>query len=131
MNILDRAGILFFKEELIGENSKQIKMFEGSKPRGIEELGRIRLYEEKIRIERHFKSTDPSIGVFLTAHPSHGLLGKTTNDPGSSALIWKEEEGIRHSIKWEAHPEMPWVEQEPPKARLTPEGKVHKKAMLT
>ena len=129
MILLDKKGIDFFRAELTKETERQIKMFEGNAPTEImeREIGRVRLYEEKARIGKHFMVTEPSIGGFERNHPHHGLLGKVIGMGASAALIWLEIEGMRHSIKGSIEPTLVWEQEKLPKARLTNTGKFQKK----
>jgi len=128
MNILDEEGIAFFKRELLAETERQLRLFESQTNPLQEEFGRIKLYDDRTKITRHFTICTPDIGAFLSNHPSHGLLGKLHEDVTTASLVWKEQEGLRHSLMETLHPDLPWNKNgEPPKARLTESGKITKK----
>lgn len=129
MTILDKNGVKFFRTELTKDTDRQIAMFETNPPSelGHRELGRIRLYEEKTKITRHFFVCETDKGLYASNHPHHGLVGKLEGLPASSCLVWKEIEGIRHSINATISTELEWENSSPPKTRLTTEGKFQKK----
>jgi hypothetical protein len=129
MVLLDKNGVEFFRQELTKETDRQIAMFEQRAPSEIteREMGRIRLYEEKVKINHHFMLTERDRGAFESNHPHHGLLGKISGLKASSALLWREVEGLRYGIRAEVETDLTWEDKTPPKARLTKEGKFRKK----
>lgn len=129
MTLLDKVGVDFFRTELTKETDRQIAMFEGSSPKELaaREIGRIRLYDEKIKISRHFLVSEPDKGGFESNHPHHGLIGKITGMTGSSCLIWIELEGLRHSIQSAIAVDLEWENNKPPNVHLTSKGKFAKR----
>lgn len=126
--ILDEQGVAFFRKELLEETDKQISQFElASEGVSQRELGRIRLYEERAKIRRHFEICDSEIGAFLNNAQNHGLLGKLKQDVTSAGLTWKEIEGMRHSLQGLLLPDLNWQNNQPPKSRLTEQGQIVKK----
>lgn len=132
MTLLDKAGISFFKAELTKDTQRQIAMFETDPPDdlAIREIGRIRLYEEKVKIEHHFAISEPDKACFESHHPHHGLLSKVAGLDSSSSLVWAEIDGLRHSVRGSVETELRWNGETPPKVRLTRDGKFEKKAVL-
>lgn len=132
MTILDHKGISFFQKELLEETNRQLAFFETDPPAEVaaREMGRLRLYEERAKIRRHFFICEENLGAYDTNHPQHGLLGKLEGNPGSACLIWLEFEGLRHSIKTSVENDLTWMENRPPEARLTSKGIFKKKMRL-
>ena len=128
MNILYRDGVEFFKNELLKETHKQLEMFEEHPPEEVmlREVGRIRLYDERAKIQRHFLICEDDRGGFESKHPQHGILGKLLASESSAGLTWLEFEGIRHSIQSFLSPELLWEGGKLPKAHLTESGKFKK-----
>jgi hypothetical protein len=126
MNKLDKNGIRFFRRELLDETNRQLELFETSAPKEIasREFGRIKLYDDRHKIERHFVITSTEVGGYETNHPFHALLGPLEGSPGSSILVWKEIEGIRHELNAEIQTQTVWKETTPPEVRLTLTGEV-------
>lgn len=128
MNILDTAGLNFFRREMLTETNQQIRLFESQPPCPLQELGRIRLYEERAKITRHFDSCDKTIGVYLTNHLHQALLGRVENGTHCLSLTWEEQESLRHSLASHTHKDILWEKnQKPPKVLLTAEGNVVRK----
>jgi hypothetical protein len=127
--LLDNNSLEFFKEELIEETDRKLRLFEVGNIKS-NELGRIRLYEEKSRIKGYFKLIDESVGLLLVNSPSQGLLGKLKDSLESVGLTWKEIEGTRFDLFDSNLPEITWEEwaenNKPPKVRLTESGKIVK-----
>ncbi len=127
--VLDESSLDFFQEELLAETDNKLKLFEIGNLSS-NELGRIRLYEEKSKIKSYFKLIDKSIGLLLINNPSQGLLGKLKESLESAGLTWKEIEGTRFDLFDSCYPEIIWSEweenQKPPKVRLTESGKIVK-----
>lgn len=129
MTLLDSAGIRFFKEELLKETNRQLMMFEENPPPdvAIREVGRIRLYDDRSKIQKHFFVCEPDCGAYESNHPQHGVIGKLEGNSASATLVWRELEGLRHSLKAEVENDLIWIEKKVPDARLTREGKFRKK----
>jgi hypothetical protein len=129
MEILDKSSLEFFKRELLEETEKKLRLFEIGNINS-NELGRIRLYEEKSRINAYFKLLDDKVGLLLINNPAQGLLGKIRESIESAGLTWKEIEGTRYDLFDSCHPEITWEQWEktqvPPKVRLTESGKIVK-----
>ena len=127
MNILDKPALEFFHKDMLEETNQNIRIFEGQSHGKFHELGRIRLYEERSKITKHFESCDKNIGIFLSHHPTQTLLGRIETGQHSLSLSWKEMESIRHSIDAQTHPKILWINPSiPPKVRLTADGEVLK-----
>lgn len=126
---LNYQSMKFFEDELIEDTDRKLRLFE---VRNIDmnELGRIRLYEEKARIKGYFKLIDSSMGLLLINNPSQGILGKLQESLESVGLTWKEVEGTRFDLFDSCYPEITWEDWEenasPPKVRLTESGKIVK-----
>jgi hypothetical protein len=128
MNILDTAGLNFFRREMLAETNQQIRLFEAQRPSQLQELGRIRLYEERAKITRHFESCDKNIGVYLNNRLHQALLGRVENGTHCLSLTWEEQESLRHSLTAHTHTDILWEKnQNPPKVLLTAEGNVVRK----
>jgi hypothetical protein len=127
MNLLDKSGLEFFRKDMMDETNQQIRLFETQSHGKYQELGRIRLYEERSKITRHFESCDKNIGVFLSHHPTQALLGRIETGEHSLSLAWKELDSIRHSLEADNHPNLIWEKKTiPPKVRLTASGEILK-----
>jgi hypothetical protein len=126
--------MVFFETELLSETEKQLKFFERNTSSRNEELGRIRLYEERILIKGYFSLCEKEIGVLLINENCQAILGKIKNTIESASLGWKEQEGLRYDISETCHPEITWDGYEKdgstPKARLTSRGEIVKKLIL-
>lgn len=128
MNILDTAGLNFFRREMLEETNQQIRLFEAQRHSNLQELGRIRLYEERAKITRHFDSCDKTIGVYLNNRLHQALLGRVETGVHSLSLTWEEQESLRHSLSSHTHSDLLWEKNnKPPKVLLTPEGNVVRK----
>jgi hypothetical protein len=129
MTALDTTGILFFEKELLKETIRQLEMFEAEPPQECapRELGRIRLYEDREKIQTHFLLCTKTVGAFDSNRPSHGLLGKLKENPRGASLVWQECEGIRHSLFQQVEEEIQWEGNQVPRARLTSKGRFKKK----
>lgn len=142
MNVLNEEGMEFFENELLSETEKQLKFFErstnnkgfGQENKKSEELGRVRLYEERVLIKGYFTLCEKEVGLLLTNQNCQAILGKIKNTIESASLGWKEQEGIRYDISETCHPEITWENYEkdgsPPKARLTSKGEVVKRLLV-
>lgn len=121
---LDKNGVQFFKRDLLEETNRQLEMFEKTAPPEIaqREFGRLRLYDDRMKIERHFLITRQDLGAYEDSHPFHGLIGPLDGGSGSACLIWKELEGLRHSLSARVEENLVWKDQEPPEARLSVRG---------
>ena len=127
MNLLVRNALEFFRRDMLQETNQQIRLFEAQSHSKLTELGRIRLYEERSKITKHFDSCDKNIGVFLTCHPVQALLGRISHGQQSHSLSWMELQSIRHSLEAHLHSDLLWDNpNEPPKVCLTNEGKIEK-----
>jgi hypothetical protein len=127
--VLDNSSVKFFEEELLRETDRKLKLFEVGNLRN-NELGRIRLYEERSKIKSYFKIIDEEMGLLLINNPAQGLLGKLKQSLESVGLTWKEIEGTRFDLFDSCHPDIIWSDWEenktPPKVRLTESGKIVK-----
>jgi len=127
--ILDEPSLEFFEEELLRETEKKLRLFEIGNLHS-NEMGRIRLYEERSKITSYFKLLDKSVGLLLINNPSQGLLGKVKESLESVGLTWKEIEGTRFDLFDSCYPEITWEDwkenKNPPKVRLTETGKIVK-----
>lgn len=129
--VLDKSEVAFFKQTLLDDTESQIRLLE--RTRNIEgklEFGRVRLYEERSSIERHFNRSSEDKGLLLRTDPSFGLILKVKTSIQSSVLTWKETEGYRHTVMGLVRDDLPWENGEPPKARLTEGGKITKKVEI-
>jgi hypothetical protein len=133
MHVLNSEGLSFFKEELLSDTENKIKFLEklSYKDCPSPEIGRIHLYEQRAIINQHFEICDSDIAVFLTNHPSHGLLGKVKETIESASLCWLEKDGIRYSLIPQTHKNFHWKNSEPPPVRLTETGTLKPKPLLT
>lgn len=133
MNLLNKEGMEFFENELLTETEKQLKFFEKQRTARNEELGRIRLYEERVLIKGYFNLCEKEVGLLLTNKSCQAILGKIKNTLESASLGWKEQEGVRYDIAESCHPEITWENYEkngaPPKARLTSNGEIVKRLL--
>jgi len=134
MNMLDKEGMEFFEKELISETEKQLKFFESTRYQRNEELGRTRLYEERMLIKSYFTLCEKDIGILLINQNCQAILGKIKETIESASLGWKETEGVRYDISETCHPEITWESYEKngslPKARLTSRGEVVKRLVV-
>jgi hypothetical protein len=134
MNVLNKEGMEFFENELLSETEKQLKFFERATQSRNEELGRTRLYEERVLIKGYFSLCEKEIGVLLINQNCQAILGRIRNTVESASLGWKEQEGIRYDIAESCHPEITWENYEKdgslPKARLTSKGEVVKRLIV-
>jgi hypothetical protein len=134
MNVLNKEGMEFFENELLSETEKQLRFFERSTSHKNEELGRTRLYEERILIKGYFSLCEKEIGVLLINQNCQAILGRIRDTIESASLGWKEQEGIRYDIAESCHPEITWDNYEKdgsiPKARLTSRGEIVKRLIV-
>lgn len=129
--LLDNEGVEFFRKSLVEDTESQIRLLESS--RNIEgklEFGRVRLYEERSIIERHFNRSLNDRGLFLQTDPSYALVLMVKSGNHSSLLTWRELEGLRHSMAGLVRADLEWKNEQPPNARLTEGGKVTKKVEI-
>lgn len=135
MTILTQQGIEFFERELLEECRKHIRAYEllaNDEESHTLELGRIRLYEERARIRKHFESSERTLAGYMSVGINHGLLGRLKLQDTSSALYWKEKEGIRFNIITELEDDLKWKNNKPPKVHLTDRPKfIRKPSILT
>jgi hypothetical protein len=128
MNIITQASIEFFYRELLQETNDQIRIFEAQPTSNYPEMGRIRLYEERAKIHKHFELCDKTIALFLTNHLHQALVGRVETKNHCHSLTWEEQESMRHSLETELHTDIIWEkDSKPPKVSLTSNGTVTKK----
>lgn len=134
MNILNKEGMEFFETELLSETEKQLRFFERSNAYKNEEMGRTRLYEERILIKGYFSLCEKEVGLLLINQNCQAILGRIKDTIESASLGWVEQEGIRYNISETCHPEITWDNYEKdgtvPKARLTSKGEVVKRLIV-
>jgi hypothetical protein len=130
MNVLDKDSLEFFKEELMEGTNKRLRLFEVGTASQME-MGRARLYEEKMTIQDYFNSCEDNVALLLINNPAQGLLGKIKDSIESKGLSWKEIEGTRFDLNNYNTPDIKWENweknKETPKVRLTESGKFVKK----
>jgi hypothetical protein len=117
-------GMKFFELELLNETNEQLRIFERKKIPN--ELGRIKLYEERMRIKSYFRRCDNNKSYLLENEENHAILSKLKELNFPASLKWVEEGGIRYNLKDENHPDLAW-EDSPPNVLLTKDGKVRKR----
>jgi len=149
MKLLQKEEVEKIKKELLLDTEKKIKLFEATTHNFFnEDLGRIKLYDDRVRIKTHFEIVDNNEEIFLSQRPSYALVGKIIEISNIdknlyevedsekkeqnpkypvASLTWKEQDNIKYSIIDEIHPEIKWGENKPPKLRLTEEGKIKKR----
>lgn len=124
MITIDEDGMRFFESEFIKEADDQLRIFEKGNKRL--EMGRARLYEEKIKVKSYFSRCDTKLGILLENEENRAILSKIKTESFPAALHWVEENGVRFNLRDENHPELEWSSSQL-NIVLTKDGKIRKK----